>query len=227
VRKALAGLVTLAGVSLAPRAIWAAGADTPFDLVLVLDTSPSMADPDRFIAAGAHLAALELSVGDRVAVITTGSRVKWHSGLTSDRAVIERTFRNVVHTAIVSTGKRLLYDAAWSAVEGLPITVDGRRRSIILITNDADRGSTHSPEELARASRTKDVTIRAFLIRDPYPANHSPYSGPPRRPPYPDIEFAANELRAATDPTGGAVSFLNMDGYILTKAIVACKGGDK
>lgn len=212
----------LFGIGLILGAAIAANAETPLDLIFVLDVSQNMLEPGRFVVAGAHLATFELNADDRVTVMSAGPDVEWHSGPTSDSGEIERAFQRAQPRTFGSRGKARLYDAAWRAIERFPAAQGKRRRFVILITNDADRGSNHAADELTRESKAKGVVIQAFLIRNQHldPSRHNTGY---QRMPYPDLQSAAEQLRSVTNPTGGTVSVVDMNGYVLRQAIAACK----
>ena len=200
-----------------------AGAATPLDIIVVLDVSQNMIESDRFVVAGAHLATLELEPADRVAVISAAAIAKWHSDLTGNSIEIERAFRKATPGVTVGRSTIHLYDAALTALKRIPGTDAGRDRFLILITNQADQGSAHQPEELVQEAKEKSVVVQVFLVRDPS-ADMSRQATGYRNITHTDVQLAARELGSVASATGGRVSILDANGYVLRKAIAACKG---
>jgi uncharacterized protein (DUF58 family) len=194
------------------------------DIVFVLDVSENMLGADSFIARGARLATRELRSNDRVAVMSFSSGVKVHLPFTSDKEKLDDAFRKATRTSFRWTGARRMYDAVLTAINQFPIGSSTRGNKVIaVITNDVDSGSAHRPDELVHEAAARGVSIWAFLIANPYADPTHVQNGYPRIP-YPDVQFAADELRTITDRTGGKVSIHDTNGYILRQAIAACKG---
>ena len=196
------------------------------DLVLVVDVSRNMSKPANLIREGAHLAVYELDSGDRVSVITYGSKAKVLSGLTSDKGRIENTLRQVKQPLIQWSRDRRLYDAILEAFRQLtPGSAPDHIRMVGLITNDIDRGSIHDMDDIVEGARSKGIAVWVFLIANPYanPAMFDNYMTFK----YPDVRRAEERLRPLAAETGGVLSVLEMNGYILRKAFAACKAGVK
>ncbi|WP_321476394.1 vWA domain-containing protein [uncultured Paludibaculum sp.] len=206
---------------------WAAGQTKALDLVFAVDVSESMAEPGRFIREGARLAAYELAPQDRVAVIGFSSSAKLHAGFTSDPKAIDIAFRRATAPLVRKSGQLRLYDGVFAAIEQFPAYGDAdRTRSVAVITNDLDGGSSHEQVELIRRARSKGVGIWVFLIGNPDRGLPQPNGGHPQVP-YLDTRFAADHLRPLSDETGGKVMTLDGNGYVLRRIIAACKGAGK
>jgi len=212
---------SLLGIVLAACGICSAGLHPPVDIVFVLNVNRSMADPNRFVGAGAHLATLQFTEMDRAAVLTVASGIKWRSGLTGDRMVMERALQEALRAIAERQDRLRIYDAIWIAVNSM-VATEGRRRCVILISNDADRGSSHSSDEVVRELRAKNVSLNALLIRGPH-VDPSQVRNGMRGIPYPDVQAAARELRAITEDTGGSVSIVDMNGYVLLEGVEMCR----
>ncbi len=202
----------------------AAPQSKPLDILFVLDVSQNMTYTMNFVAAGAHLATFELTSSDRVAVISFSSSAKIQTGFTSDATKIEKAFNAAIRPTVRRPGKLCLYDALSLALEQFPATPDAaRRRVVAVITNDVDQGSTRTPADIIREAGARGIAIWGFLIANPYPAELRQKGGPPHFP-YPDANVAAQELQRTVKETGGKVLVVDTNGYILRRAIAACKG---
>jgi len=204
----------------------AAKAATPRDIFVVLDVSQNMAEADRFVVAGAHLATFELAPSDRVAVISAASHAKWHSGLTGKGEEIEHALRSAQPGVTLGRSAFRLFDAAVSVLERVPGTDDGRERYLVLITNQTDQGSAHLPEEVIREAKRKHVAVHAFLVRDPSADTPRQSNGYPHIS-HADVQLGAEQLRPIAEATDGSVTILDGNGYVLRKAIATCKGDVK
>jgi uncharacterized protein (DUF58 family) len=208
--------------------IIAAGQTQGFEMIFVLDVSPSMIGPERFVAEGARLATYELGSGDRVSVVTFSSGIKVSSEFSNNTREIERTFKSAVRSSVSRPGKRRLYDAVFTALEQFPVAARATTsRVIAVITNDVDSSSAHEPSDLIREARSKGVQVWVFLIGNPYTTPVVQQNNGLQAIPYPDVRFAANQLRPIAAATGGDAFIWDMNGYVLRKAIAACKGGSK
>ncbi len=201
----------------------AGGAPAPVDILFVLDVSANMLDDDRFVVAGARAAMFELAEGDRAGLVLAGRGVVWRCELTGDRDKIERGFQRAT-SGVLRGGKRRLYDAVWEAAGAFPATADGRRRFVVLIANEDDRGSGHRPEEVVGAAKKRSVVIQVVLIGSRYLDPSRVGNGYPRVP-HPDVGQASERMRFIAEPTGGAVAVLDTNGYVLRRAVAACKYG--
>jgi uncharacterized protein (DUF58 family) len=194
------------------------------DVVFLLDVSQTMFGPDRFIASGARLATYQLESNDRVAVLSFSSGVKLDSGFTAETGKIDAAFWKATRTLVRSNRARPLYDALITAIEQFPKGDSlHSKRVVAVITNDVDHASVHHSDEVIREAKERAVAIWAFLIANPYSDPAHVRNGYPRIP-YPDVQFAADQLRPITAETGGKASIHDMNGYVLRQAIAACKG---
>jgi hypothetical protein len=187
------------------------------DVLLLLDVSETMFGPDRFIASGARLATYELEANDRVAVLSFSSGVKVHLGFTADTAKIDEAFWKATRTLVRSVRARRLYDALITAIEQFPkADSSNAKRVVAIITNDVDHASLHNSGELIREAKERGVAIWSFLIANPYSDPAHVRNGYPRIP-YPDVQFAADQLRPIAVETGGKTSIHDMNGYVLRR----------
>ena len=213
---------TLLCLDLALKAL-CAPTDTAKDLVFLLDVSSGMEEAERFIVAGAHLATFQLASADRIALITVGSTIRSRLVLTNQKDPIEQAFRTAIPLFVGGRRPPRLYDGVWGALRALGATGKDRKSFIIVITNQGDRGSAHALEELIEKARDQQVTIEAFLVRDARPGV-SRLGWPTDTAPS-DLEAAVRTWRAVVSPTGGTVSVVDVDGYILRKAVAICGTG--
>jgi hypothetical protein len=197
------------------------------DIVVLLDVGQNMTAPASFVARGARLAAYELGPTDRIAVMSFSSSTKVQLGLTSNTEKMDEALRKATRTTFRVTAKHPLYDAIREAIDQFPQPPSPKRRStIVVITNDVDGGSVHTPDELIREAKARGVAIWVFLVANPYPQPGRVQNGYPRIP-YPDVQFAADQFRPIAEKTGGNVVIRDMNGYVLRQAIAACKGNLK
>lgn len=198
------------------------------DVVFLLDVSRSMIQPQRTVTSGARLATYELSPGDRVAVMRFSSGIKTYLHLSSDTKEIVRAFHKASGTVIELEGKLHVHDALFAAVEEFPEAADpGRRRAIVLVTNDSDRGSARGAQEVIAEAVRRQAAVSAVLVTLPYPIRRRPVGLPiplPTEAPYPDVEAAASQLQPIAASTGGDVRIRSLSGYLLRQLISHAKG---
>lgn len=208
-------------------ALTVSGQPGAINVVFLLDVSETMFGPDSFIASGARLATYELESNDRVAVLSFSSGVKVDSGFTADTGKIDEAFWKATRTLVRGNPARRLYDAVITAIEQFPkADSSNAKRVVAIITNDVDRASVHNSDEVIRKAKERGVAIWAFLIANPYSDSAHVRNGYPRIP-YPDVQFATDQLRPIAAETGGKASIHDMNGYVLRQAIAACKGKDQ
>lgn len=139
--------------------------ESPFNLLLLLDTSASTAPSIKLIRAASTHFTRQLKPGDRIAVATFNTTLDLRQRFTEDhdrvREVIER---------ITPTGNTKLYDAMAVTVqqfmEGLPA-----RKAVVLFTDGADnslvdprRGSLTTFSELVETVRRSDCVIYPVFL---------------------------------------------------------------
>jgi len=211
------GLLFVAGLAVADS-------DHPLDILFLIDVSENMSRPADFVIAGARLATFEFRPGDRVAVVSYSSKAKTQTGFTGEAQEIEKAFGKSNGALVRLSRKAHLYDALFSSIEQFPSTPDlNRKRVIAVITNDVDHASACEPADIIREARARGVAVWVFLIASPYASRIQQKNGHPGVP-YPDVDFAAQQLEPIAKGTGGKVSIKRPDGYVLRQAIADCRG---
>jgi Ca-activated chloride channel family protein len=138
--------------------------DVPVSILVVLDTSQSVAGDTLERLIGAADAALgTLEPGDRAALITFSNEVRLRAAWSEDVAVARRALRDVV-----AGGGTSLFDAALASLE-LRDEAPGHRRLLLLFSDGADTASW-LPEAAAikKAERTDVVVYSVVLGNSPW-----------------------------------------------------------
>lgn len=132
---------------------------TPLDIVFLaygrsgLGTAKDINDFRR----GLNAAAAELRSGDRAAVLRTDSETKVDVGMTGDKEAVRHA---LVLGAHYPTGYDHLYDAVRAATMLFPRPKNpARRRAIVAITDDIERGSRTRIDPLITALLETDATL--------------------------------------------------------------------
>ncbi len=144
-----------------PQRIEAVSVETvPLDLMLVFDTSESVAGPRAMHLAEAGRAALAtLRPLDRAALLTFSERPVLRAPLSSDPALARRALDEVV-----ATGRTSLFDALYAA---LTVRRPGPTRAMILVFSDgADNASWLSGSQALQAAQESDAVVYAVGLRD-------------------------------------------------------------
>jgi VWFA-related protein len=186
----------------------AKGDSVPIDLVLLLDTSASMAGE---IAAAEHAALTitqSLSTQDRAAVVTFGNRMQWRTALTNDRNALDTAIRS-----LTTGGRTPLYDALYVTLSQLRATRDPneiRRRAIVVLSDGDDTASLLTYDSVMDVVRSADTAIYTVILRTAFGSSRELR-----------LQSAEFEMKAFAQDTGGR-SFLagpgheNLDGVYAT-----------
>ncbi len=163
----------------------------PLNILLVLDTSGSVAGPRLSSLLSAGRALVEgLRPADRVALLSFGTRVRLLSPLTGDRRTILTAFDR-----LLGEGATPLRDAAFA---GLALReADPGRTLMLLFTDGADTASWITAAKVMEAARRTDVVIYPVGIR------HQPGMGTTGTAT--ERELANRFLHSLADTTGGRV----------------------
>jgi VWFA-related protein len=197
------------------------------DLVLILDVSNNMAGQQEIIKEGAHLATYELSAGDRFAIMSYSNKAKILSDFKEDPALIEEALQKVNPPFFKNSDLQCLNDAIFEAIKQFPQKPEPERKRVVgIITNNVDRGSTHTNAELIAAAKAKNITVWIFLVQNPK-STSSKLSSAQKRNSYPNVRFAEEQLEPFAEETGGGARVVEANGYTLRKAFAVCKGGTR
>jgi VWFA-related protein len=150
--------------------------DQAMDILLLFDSSGSMAPAIRRIAASAHTALMELHEGDRVAVANFNTEAWLIGAFEKDLVAVEDTVGRVVDlrygggTHILSS----VYDAATYFVKN----ADPHRRHAVLIFTDDDGQPSMSERRVVNHLWESDIMLCGLIIETPDSQRHM-YTGSP------------------------------------------------
>ena len=147
----------------------------PLDLILLLDTSASMADKLALVHDAASGFLKTLRPGDRGAVVTFASDVRVLQPLTDDQALLQQAARS---TAAV--GNTCLNTALYIALKefGAPAQTAGqvRRQAVVVLSDGADTASAVSFDDVIDLARRSGVSIYTVMLQAPTDARHGGYA---------------------------------------------------
>ena len=170
-----------------------ASAETPLDLMLLIDTSASMYRGLTIVQEAAANFLHTMRGGDRAAVVLFNHAIRMSSGLTSDRGALELLIRGAS-----AAGATAVHRALYIALRELDRArrVDGlqRRQALVLLSDGADNVSEIGLDTVLEEVRRSPVTIFAILPLSPGVALRSALSAPGP---------ALFDLRQLADETGG------------------------
>jgi len=146
-----------------------ASAETPFDLVLLIDLSGSTKDKLKLIRKSAQSFVDAARPSDRIAIVTFTDRLDFVSPLTLDRAVLKERIKKMQKPA----GGTNFWDALRYVLETmLSPERTARRSAVVVMTDGVDNalpgvrgdGSQTTFEELLRVvSRSDSIVIPIYL----------------------------------------------------------------
>ncbi len=185
---------------------------TPLDIVFVL-CGQMWAPPKEVndFRKGLTEAAAQLRARDRSAVIRGDSKSKIALAMTNDHDATRRTLLEVdrgVSPNIGFSGRGKLYDAVKTAATIFPRPKEsGRRRAIVAVTTDIERGSRTQLEPLITDLLEADATLNAIVVAgNPggIRLGGGTIPGGPRvATTIQTIPTAGESIRAAIEATGG------------------------
>jgi uncharacterized protein with von Willebrand factor type A (vWA) domain len=148
-----------------------AGRDSiPLDLILMLDVSDSMNRVADELLQSANDLAAAFSPQDRVAVVEFAVSPIVRAGFTSDASQIKEAIRQARDDVGKLPGSTATYDAITEAVnlfKGPPGT--GRRRAVLVGTDDIDIQSHNTTRDVVTALLEKDAVLNAVVLKNPLP----------------------------------------------------------
>lgn len=145
-----------------------ATADTPFDLVLLLDLSGSSQKKLNLIRRSAIRFVEASRAVDRIAVVTFSSSLEIVSDLTSDRAQLKKSIKSIDEP----TGGTNFWDALAFVVQDVLGKNPSNRKAVVVMSDGVDNalpevygeGSRTSFEELLSVVRGSDVLVFPVYI---------------------------------------------------------------
>jgi VWFA-related protein len=182
----------------------------PLNLILVFDTSSSVAGPrmGALLDAGQSLIG-QLRDADRVAVLSFASHVALLAPLTPSRDQVRGAFR-----ALHADGTTSLRDAAFA---GLALREGDPGRTLLLIFSDgADTSSWLSAPQVIEAAKRTDAVVYAVAVtreeRIAAPGSDPVFAAAQRlRRGTIDVKEAGKFLERLTGESGGRVLFATSD----------------
>ena len=125
----------------------------PLNLVVVVDTSGSMAADDRigFVREGLHLLVDQLQEGDRVALVRYSSSVE----VLSDLAVLDRSQLHLAINRLVASGSTNIFDGLKTGFAIADESFDLARQNRVIFLSDG----------LATAGNTSDTDILDMAVQ--------------------------------------------------------------
>jgi Ca-activated chloride channel homolog len=169
-------------------------ADSPLDLMLLLDTSASMFDRIRMAQQAAASLVQSLRPDDRASIVLFSDRVSIAQSLTSDRAALE----GAIGRARTGGGTALneaLYIALRELETGRRRQQTLRRQALVVLSDGADTSSRLSFDDVLTQARSGGVTVFTIYPASPFDRLLDPM---PRRP-----GSGPFEMRQLADETGG------------------------
>jgi Ca-activated chloride channel homolog len=152
----------------------------PLALVLLLDTSASMAQSLTVAQQAAIEFANELGPADLASVIDFDTTVHVLQDFTNDRSAVERAIRSTQ-----PDGSTALYNAVYIALRELnktardPRSGEPRRQAIVLLSDGDDNSSLMSFDEVLDLAARADTTIYAIGLGVRSSTSTRGYSGAP------------------------------------------------
>ena len=156
-----------------------ASAETPFDLVLLLDLSGSTADKIKVIRASAKRFVDAARPGDRVAIVTFTAEVQVVSRLTLDHDALKTSIDQIAKPG----GGTNFWDALRFVLEHIvgQSRVEGRRSAVVVMTDGVDNalpdvfgdGSVTTFAELIDVVRRSDTIVLPIYLDTVKEARHN------------------------------------------------------
>lgn len=141
--------------------------EVPIDLILLIDTSASMADKMEVVREAAIGFLATLRDGDRGAVVTFGDRVDIAQALTDERAALERAIRSAQ-----PSGSTALHNAIYVALKqfarGAHQEGSLRRQAIAVLSDGEDTSSIIGFEDVLTMARKSGINIYTICLQNQY-----------------------------------------------------------
>jgi len=147
-----------------------AAAETPFDLVLLLDLSASTADKLKRIQTSSKRFVDAARPGDRIAIVTFTAEVQVVSRLTSDHEALKTSIDQIARPG----GGTNFWDALRFVLEHVlsQSRVEGRRSAVVVMTDGVDNalpdvfgdGSVTTFAELVEVVRRSDAIVLPIYL---------------------------------------------------------------
>jgi len=175
--------------------------DVPLDLILLIDTSSSMADKMDVVHEAATGFVKTLRPTDRGAVVAFADGVDVVQPLTPDRAVLEQAIRRTIPRGATSL-HNAIYIALKQFGRGATHVGDVRRQAIAVLSDGEDTSSLVSFEDVLAVARKSGVSIYPIALQSKYAAARQAATGERRY--FNEAEYS---MRTLAQETGAQAFF--------------------
>ncbi|HEU4939600.1 MAG TPA: VWA domain-containing protein [Vicinamibacterales bacterium] len=141
--------------------------EVPIDLILLIDTSASMADKMEVVHDAAIGFLKTLRDVDRGAVVTFGDNVNIAQQLTSDRAVLEQAVRRAQPHGSTALNNAL-YVAMKQFARAAQQAGEVRRQAIAVLSDGEDTSSVISFDDVLAMARKSGINIYTICLQNRY-----------------------------------------------------------
>jgi Ca-activated chloride channel family protein len=191
-------------------------AETPLDLILLIDTSSSMSDKMDVVHEAAIGFLKTMKAGDRGAVVAFADGVDIIQPLTGDRAALEEGIQKTKARGATSLNNAL-YISLKQFGRGAQHQGDVRRQAIAVLSDGEDTSSLVSFDDVLELARKSGVSIYPIVLQSKYAATRTAAQGQRRY--FSESEYSMRTLAQET----GAQAFFPMQIYEL-KSVYAAIG---
>lgn len=136
--------------------------EEPLDLVLVFDTSGSMAPAVRQVAGVARIALRALRPDDRVAVLAFAAETELILPFTTNRAVVDRVIREDVLRRTFLPRSEIQQAVADTAQQLVDMGPSARRRAVLVITDNVGSGRDR---RMLRLAWEANAVVSGLIVR--------------------------------------------------------------
>lgn len=148
----------------------------PLDLIVLLDTSSSMADKMGAVHEAATGFLKTLRDGDRGAVVGFADTVTVLQPLTSERALLEQAVRGTVAKGSTSLNNAI-YISLKQFAKAARAGSDVRRQAIVVLSDGADTSSLVSFDDVLGLARKTGVNIYTVALQSRHASLRTEYAG--------------------------------------------------
>jgi Ca-activated chloride channel homolog len=141
--------------------------EVPIDLILLIDTSASMADKMEVVHDAAIGFLKTLREADRGAVVTFGDNVNISQQLTSDRGVLEQAVRQAQPHGSTALNNAL-YVAMKQFARAASQAGEVRRQAIAVLSDGEDTSSVISFDDVLGMARKSGINIYTICLQNRY-----------------------------------------------------------
>lgn len=141
--------------------------DVPIDLILLIDTSASMADKMEVVRDAAVGFLATLRAGDRGAVVTFGDRVNIAQALTAEHPALERAVRSAQAGGSTALNNAI-YVALKQFARGAQQEGEVRRQAIAVLSDGEDTSSVIGFDDVLGMARKSGINIYTICLQNQY-----------------------------------------------------------